>query len=279
MAFAPVLPLGGVAGWLLLQRVEDTQRATFEKSPDIEREAAYFAENVSKATSPADLVADRRLLNVALTAFGLESEIDKRAFIRKALESNTLDPESFAVKLVDDSYEKMARAFGYGDITGARVADPGFAGDIVAAYKERSFDTAVGESDSSLRLALNARRELEGFAETAAKSATPDSVWFSVMGDLPLREVLQTAYGLPDSFSQIDIDKQRETLQDKTRELFGTDSVEAFADPENVEALIRRFLARDAVNNGPTSATRGTAALSLLQQAGSSFASLVQSRF
>lgn len=279
MAFAPVLPLGGVSGWLLLQRVETTQRDTFAKSPDINREAAYFADKIGEATSPGDLVSDRRLLNVALTAFGLEDEIDKRAFIRKALESDTLDSKSFAVKLVDTRYEKMARAFGYGDITGPRIDRAGFAAEIVAAYKERSFDTAVGDADPSLRLALNARRELAAFAEKSAASSSPGAVWFSVMGDLPLREVLETAYGLPASFAQIDIDQQREILQDKTEDLFGSRSVEAFADPENVEKLIRRFLARDAANNGPTSATKGTAALSLLQQAGASFASLVQSRF
>lgn len=279
MAFAPVIPLSGVAGWLLLTRVEDTQRATFEKSPDIEREAAYFAENVGEATTAADLVADRRLLNVALTAFGLETEIDKRAFIRKALESDTLDPQSFAVKLVDESYEKMARAFGYGDVTGVRVNDPGFAGTIIAAYRERSFETAVGESDSSLRLALNARRELAVYAEKAQAAKSPASVWFSAMGDLPMREVFQTAYGLPSSFSQIDIDRQREVLQDKTRELFGDASLDVFADPDNVEKLIRRYLARDAANQGASAASSGAAALSLLQQAGASFANLVQSRF
>lgn len=279
MAFAPVLPLSGVAGWLLLQRVETTQRDTFAKSPDINREAAYFAEKIGEATSPGDLVSDRRLLNVALTAFGLEEEIDKRAFIRKALESNTLDPQSFAVKLVDTRYEKMARAFGYGDVTGPQVDRAGFAAEIVAAYKERSFDTAVGDSDQSLRLALNARRELGTFAERAANSSSPGSVWFSVMGDRPLRQVLETAYGLPSAFSQIDIDQQRETFQNKTEDLFGTRSVEAFADPENVEKLIRRYLARDAANKGATAATSGSVALSLLQQVGTSFASLVQSRF
>ena len=42
--------------------------------------------------SAADLVADRRLLKVALGAFGLEGEIDKKAFIRKVLEEGTDRP-------------------------------------------------------------------------------------------------------------------------------------------------------------------------------------------
>ena len=72
-------------------------------------------------TSAADLVADRRLLKVALGAFGLEGEIDKKAFVRKILEEGTADPASLANRLTDKSYYKLAEAFGFGDLGGART--------------------------------------------------------------------------------------------------------------------------------------------------------------
>lgn len=279
MTFAPVLPSRGVAGWVLLQRIETSMRDTFSRSPVVEREAEHFAAKIGAATTAADLVADRRLLGVALGAFGLGDEIDKRAFVRKALESDAADTKSFVNRLVDSRYRDLARAFGYGDALGSNVGQPGFAAGIVKAYKERAFEAAIGESDTSLRLALNARRTLPDLAAEASKAGRDGAAWFKAMGDKPLREVLETAYNLPDSFGKLDVDRQREILRDRTRNLFGDGSPAVFADPANVEKLVRRYLIREEALQGFTSQTRGAVALSLLQYGSASFASLIQSRF
>ncbi len=279
MSFTPVLPTSGVAGWMLLQRVEPTLRDTHARSPIVAREAEHFLTNIASATTAADLVTDRRLLGVALGAFGLEGEIDKRAFIRKVLESDTLDPESFANRLVDTRYSEFAKAFGYGDILGARIERPGFAAGIVNDYRERAFETAIGESDSSLRLALNARRSLAKLATEAEEAGRDGVTWFKAMGDKPLREVLEKAYALPEAFAKLDVDRQREILRDKTRELFGEASPAAFAEPDNIETLLRRYVARDEALRGFNAQTPGATALTLLQSGSMSFASLVQSRF
>ncbi|MGR3782448.1 MAG: DUF1217 domain-containing protein [Albimonas sp.] len=279
MAFTPLLPVGGVAGWSLLQRIEDQQRQTFAKSPEITRATAYFEEKIHTAVSAEDLVKDRRLLQVALGAFGLEDEIDKRAFIQKVLESDPLDAKSFANRLVDPRYRDLANAFGYGSILGPRVADIGFAGDIAASFKERQFEVAVGDADSDMRLALNARRELAKHAAAAEESGRDGKAWFAALGDRPLRAVIEKAYGLPSAFAQIDLDQQRETLRAKTRELFGEESIAVFNDPEKVETMIRRFLARSAAEQGASGYVPGQGAVSLLQAGAASFANLVQSRF
>ncbi|MFO7856361.1 MAG: DUF1217 domain-containing protein, partial [Paracoccaceae bacterium] len=114
MSFAPVLPLGGVAGWALLQRVEAGQREVFERRPDVARLAAAFEARIASVRSASELVADRQLLQVALGAFGLDEEIDKRAFVRRALESDPADPRSFANRLVDARYRNLSAAFGFG---------------------------------------------------------------------------------------------------------------------------------------------------------------------
>lgn len=262
MSFLPSLPLGGVGGWALLQRIEDGQRETFARRPDVAREAAYFEENVGSAATAAELVSDRRVLRVALTAFGLEDEIDKRALLRKVLESNSADRESFANRLVDARYAAFAKAFGYGDLGGARVSRTGFAQEISASYKEKAFESALGESDPSMRLALNARRELQGYA---ASNDPNNAAWFALLGDKPVRAVIEGGFGLPDAFGSLDIDRQRSMLQEKTRELFGEESLAVFNDPDNVETLIRRFLFRETALNGPTAQTRGVGALAILQ--------------
>ena len=87
-------------------------------------------------------------------------------------------------------------------------------------------------------------------------------------GAAPLREVFQTALGLPDSFAALDLDRQLADFRDRAQATFGTESVADFADPEMRQKLIDRFLARDqaqaALAAGPGSGVRGAVALALL---------------
>ncbi len=258
MSYVPTIPLAGVAGWRFLERTGERQQDAFASSADVKRKIAYFEENIGSVTSAADLVGDRRLLEVALTAFGLEGEIDKKAFIRKVLDEGTTTENALAVRLSDPAWESLSAAFGFGD-GGARTGEAGFAATIVSAYKTRAFEGAVGETDNDLRLAMNFRREMA----TLANKGTDGASWYTILGSKPLREVFETAYGLPSSFVNIDIDRQREILADKTDTIFGTDTVAAFSDPAAVEKMITRFLARAQVAAGAT--TSGSAALTLLQ--------------
>jgi hypothetical protein len=259
MSFQPTIPLAGIAGWRFLERTQVAQQAAFEKGAELKRDIAYFQEKIAGVTSAADLVADRRLLKVALGAFGLEGEIDKKAFVRKILEGGTTDPASLANRLTDKSWYKLAEAFGFGDLGGAQTGAAGFAGKIVEAYKTRAFEVAVGEADNDMRLAMNFRREI---AELAAGEG---GSWYSVLGSKPLREVMEKAFGLPKAFGQIDIDQQREVMRDKASAMFGSDSLSVFQDPENVETVINRFLARAQIEAGVSATSPGAGALMLLQ--------------
>lgn len=262
MSFQPQIALSGPAGWRFLQRTQASQQAAFDKGPQLQREIAYFTETIASVTSAADLVADRRLLKVALGAFGLEGEIDKKAFVRKALESDMADPASFANRLTAPGYKAMAAVFGFA--AGPRTGDPGFAERIVAAYKTRAFEAAVGETNEDMRLAMNFRREMVELSKGPEGGS-----WYSVIGSKPLREVIEKAYSLPREFGRIDVDRQRDTLRDKTSALFGTPNLTAFADPANVQKVIDRFLARAQLEAGPGASTPQSPALTLLRNAAS----------
>ena len=155
MSFQPTIPLTGIAGWRFLQRTQAAQQAAFEKGPELIRETAYFAEKIGSNTSADELVADRRLLKIALGAFGLEGELDKRAYIRKVLEEGTQAEGAFATRLSEPAFRKLADAFGFGNVGGARTGDAGFAEKIVSAYKTRAFEVAVGGTNENLRFAMN----------------------------------------------------------------------------------------------------------------------------
>lgn len=269
----PSVPLTGIAGWRFLQRTQESQQAAFAASPALDREMAYFKENISKVTSADDLINDFTLFKVALGAFGMEDKIADKFFFKKVLEEGTEQDGAFALKLTDTNYRDMAEAFGFGNAGGPHVAESDFAQKITAAFEVRQFEKAVGENDDSMRLALNLEREIGKYAE----GPLPETAsWFQLMANPPLREVFETAYGLPSTIGTLDVDRQRELFQDANERVFGSRSMDVFKDPENIDKLLRNFFAQEQINNGPGPLTKGTAALTLMQNAVTAAASFAQ---
>jgi hypothetical protein len=264
MTFQPVVPFTGLVGWTFLNRTLENQQDAFRKSPEIARDADYFRDRIGSLTSAEALVSDRRLLRVALGAFGLDEDIDNRFFIRKVLEDGTLDPEALSNKLADKRYREFSRAFGFGDFAIPLSQAPGFADRTVAAFETRQFEIAVGDADQNMRLALGLTRDL---GEIAARPSADTTLWLTVLGSPSLRAVFETAFGLPTGFGAIDLDRQVEVLRARARQAFGADTVSQFADPEQLEALTRRFLLRADLQAGPSGVSGGAIALQLLQAA------------
>ncbi|PWJ16147.1 DUF1217 domain-containing protein [Jannaschia seohaensis] len=240
MTFQPYVPMGGLAGWRFLQSTIDNQKAAFERSPLLQRDLDYFAEKIGEVRTPEDLIGDFRLLSVALGAFGLSDDIGSKFLIRKVLEEGTLEPDALANKLSDKRYRELSKAFGFGDFAVPNTVLSDFPDKIAARYSDQAFEKAVGETNESMRLALNAQRE---FAKVADGQDSDRAKWFTILGTPPLRKVLEGAFGLPLSFGALDIDKQLEVFQHRSREEFGADSVAALAEPDTMARLLDRYTA------------------------------------
>lgn len=260
MSFAPVIPLDGLAGWAFLKRTRETQQAAFEKSPALTRETRAFAERIGAVRTAEDLVSDRALLKVALGAFGLQADLGSRFFIRQVLEQGT-EPGALATRLSDKRYREMTEAFGFGRPGLPQTAKPGFAQKIIAAYQARSFEEAVGEASPDMRLALGLERDLTALASRDASEATR---WYTLIGTPPLRQVFETAFGLPKAFGTLDVDRQVGILQERTRAAFGSDALSRFAEPGAREDLTRLFLARAQIAAGAQGQSSAQIALTLL---------------
>lgn len=261
MSFQPVVPFGGYAGWSFLNRTRETQQDAFNASSTVSRNVAYFEENIGKVASAEDLVADRRLLQVALGAFGLEEDIGNKFFLQKVLEGGTLDPKALANRLSDKRYFEFSKAFGFGDFAMPRTVLSGFPAEIASAYKELQFEIAVGARSPDLRLAMGLDRALSGIA---AKDTTEDGRWFLVMGQPPVRTVFERALGLPGSVGALDLDRQLSVFRDKAAARFGSGEVAQFADAGKREELVRLFLLRSDASVATSGTTAGSAALALL---------------
>lgn len=250
MSFQPVLPFAGFAGWAFLNRTLAAQTEAFNAGTVLQNDVAYFRENIGSVETAEQLVDDRRLLRVALEAFGLGDDIDNKAFVQQILEGGTIDPDSLANKLSDSRYEAFSQAFGFGDLGIPNTQISTFADDIIADFQIRSFETAVGEQDEPMRLAMNMVRELEAIAlDTEVSNETR---WFDMMGLAPLRQVFETALGLPADFGKLDIDRQHEVFKERTEAVFGIRDLVEFADPALREDLAQRYLLMEQVNNGIT---------------------------
>lgn len=260
MTYQPVIPSGGNLGWSFLNRTREAQQAAFDRSAVIVRQTDHFRENVALVRSAEDLVSDRRLLSVALGAFGLDDDIGNRFFIKKVLEEGVLEDSAFANRLADKRYFALAEAFGF-DLSPPNTVLSDFADRIVDQFRTRQFEVAVGNRDESLRLAMSFERDMTDLAE---RNLSEDAAWFTIMGTPPIRRVFETALGLPPQVGAIDIDRQLEIFRDKTLRSFGTSDPTDFTDPKMREELLRKFLLRNELASSFQGSVRGSVALSLL---------------
>lgn len=268
MSFVPVVPFAGNAGWAFLQRTRASQQQAFLASPRIERNTDHFLEKIAGIKTAEDLVADRRLLEVALGAFGLDADIGNKYLIEKILSSRTTDPQSLANRFADKRYLALAEAFGFNDVIGPRTALPDFGETLVAAYENRQFEVAVGQNAPGMRLALGLERDLGAIAD---RHISGDAKWFTVMATGPVRAVFETALNMPTSVGGLDLDRQLGEFRARAERFFGVRDVDDFNAPEMLEKLIDRFMIRDQLNDQTGGTTGQSVALAILQ--GGSFGS------
>lgn len=265
--FQPIVPASGLVGWKFLERTYDAQNEAFQQGTVITRDTEYFEAKIGEIESAEDLVADRRLLRVALGAFGLEDDIDNKFFIQKILEEGTLSDDALANRLADESYKNFSAAFGFGDFDTASTQLSDFGEKITTRYRAQQFEVAIGEQDDSMRLALYVERELEEFVDG---TETNDTKWYKIMGSTPFRTVFETALGFPSSFINLDLDVQLGMLKESAQSHFGTSELSDFMEPEMQEELVQKYLVRSQLADFQ-STTSGSIALTLLQNSVTSY--------
>ncbi|WP_420585933.1 DUF1217 domain-containing protein [Ruegeria sp.] len=261
MTFQPVIPSGGVVGWRFLQRTYDAQLESFASSAVNERETKYFLENIGNVQTAEDLVSDRRLLQVALGAFGLEDDINNRYFIQKILSDGTSADDALSNRLADRRYREFSEAFGLGPGEIRRTGLVTFMEDIAQDNVVSRFEVAVGETDETMRISLYTQHTL---TDLAAQDSSADTKWFDLMGQPPLRSMMETALGLPSSFAQLDIDRQLEVFKDRLLGVTGSDDLAQFTDEAAVATLTDQYLARSQIAQLQSTISPAQTALILL---------------
>ena len=156
-----------VVDYNLTLKNRDRLLAQFRKDPQYVREVNYYRENIAKVTNVDQLLKDRRLLTVALSAFQLESEVDAKGILKKLLTEDPTDQNSLAQRMRDPRFLKFAQAFStLKSDGGASIQSPTTMGVILDGYETNEFEKALGEADPAVRQALYVKRTIEDKIDT-----------------------------------------------------------------------------------------------------------------
>ncbi|EPX82613.1 DUF1217 domain-containing protein [Salipiger mucosus] len=214
MTFTPMIPGTGLIGWQVLQSTMDDQRRAFNSSAEIQRADDYFRENIGAVDTPEDLVNDRRLLSVALSAFGLGDKIDSKYLVQRIL-SEEVDAEgALATSLNDGRFTALANAFDFEKTTTFRTQEDGFADAILASYEANvlaDLEIALNapeyagnpEAAEMFRQQVEANIEMERnyFEENIASVTSPKDL----LDDRELKLVTLKAFGLEDRAGSVSL--------------------------------------------------------------------------
>ena len=264
MPIPPSLIGGGLSGWAFLKETQERQQTTFESSSDIKRSVDGMREKLSEPFTLDDLMGDRQLLAPVLQSFGLESELDKGAFVRRIISDGPDDERGFARRLNNPDFIELSRTFQASSDGLIRLSSSEIE-TMIQNFEDKAFQTAVGEQEPDLRLALNFEDEI---SDLAANTASDRSFWFRVIGQAPLMEVFTSAFILPDGFANLDVDKQADYLQRRAEQRLGSNPRELLSTPEGVDKMIKDFMLQRQLANGPGALTPGASALTLLNSGG-----------
>ncbi len=215
---------------------KESHMKVFEAQPTTARDIETFKTEIVNVKSVDDLMKNRTLLQVTLSAFQLESEIDKYAFVEKMLKEDPADDDSLVNRLVEPRWTKLSNAL-YG-----LNQDPDFfqneanVNAILDGYKTNEFEKFEGQSADGIREAMYFKRIAGGVEEVS-----------QILADKSLMHVVRVGLGLPESFQSLEYEQQKARLEKQI-------DVEDFKDPEKIDKMIERFLVFTELNNTDASA-------------------------
>ena len=218
-------------------------QAEVAAEPSVKQQTAFFEANIGKVTSAQQLVNNSRLYNYVMNAFGLGNNLNEKALITKVLEGGP-GSGSFAASLNDPRYIALATAFNFKENGAATTSSAATVQQTVSSFFEQTLQNNVGQQNQGAQMALY-------FQQHAAGITNP----FDILGDKTLLTVFETAFDLPTSFSEENIDTQANTVSKLL-------NISQLQNPTFLNKFLERFTATfDAQNPTGTNNTPPTIAL------------------
>jgi hypothetical protein len=224
---------------------EDATTAAREKADE---EVSYYSEKMMSIQTASEFINDDRLVNIVLTAYGIDPDSVDSDFLKQVFSSDLSDKNSFVNQQPDTVWAEILGTFNFDEA--GKLSDDFQTGiqsrgkllETENMYTRQSLEEIQGEDNAGVRLAL--------YFERMSASITSA---YDILGDTALLEFFRVSYQLPDSFSNLDVDKQA-ALVEKYMDL------EDLKDPEKVSDLVERFTVMYDLQNSDASSS----ALSIL---------------
>jgi Protein of unknown function (DUF1217) len=228
--------------------------AAAEAKETAQEEVSYYSEKMMSVETASEVVNDERLMNVLLTSYGVDPESVDSDFLKQVFSSDLSDEESFVNQQTNTVWAEILGTFNFdaeGNLTDDFKSGIQSRGKILETenrYTRQSLEENEGEENEGVRMAL--------YFERMSASITSA---YDILGDTALQEFFRVSYQLPDSFSNLDIDKQA-ALVEKYMNL------EDLKDPEKVSKMVDKFTVLYDLENSEASSS----ALSILTATSSS---------
>jgi hypothetical protein len=216
--------LPALVAWRQLEKNGDAQQTRFSKQATVQQKVAAAESAVKSAKTVDELLNNRRFMEFALSAYGLESEIDKKGLVNRVLKSNLLDEQSLANRMNDERYRDMAKALQFQALGVTNIKTSAVFESLKARYLKNEFEKAQGQQSPGLREALY-------FRENIKNAKNP----YAILGDRTLREVVTKTLDIPREVAIQSVESQAGLL---TRKI----DITKFQDKAFVDKFIQRYL-------------------------------------
>lgn len=217
--------VSGLTAWQQFIKNPEQQLTQFRNQPSVKSQIEEFREKFRSFSSVEELVDDYGSMQVVLSAFQLEEEINFTARNQKIIEEpyeGEGSEDSIVNQLIDPRYRELAEAFDFQGRGNTVFTSGVVLNEIIDRFVVNEFEKSLGESNPGLREAAFFARSVGEFENT-----------FQLLSNQALRSVIEGGLQLPSQFAGIDIDQQARTLEQRidVDKFFGEDdegTTEAF---------------------------------------------------
>lgn|GEM_PF-572133 len=194
--------LSAIAAWRTYERDQVAARQAFAERNDVKAAIDSFKADARKLESVDDLINDRDTLQFLLTSFGLDGEINNPGKIRKIIESDPDDVNSFANRLADPRFGELAKFLDTVEFGVKNVQLSSKQSELIDKYLTTQFERDLGFQNPAARDALFFLRRINSIDNT-----------FQILADPALRAIVTDALNLPQEIARQSVDKQASLVE------------------------------------------------------------------
>jgi hypothetical protein len=196
--------ISSLALFKLIRQNEVAYREQFQSRADVKKEIDNFKKQDSKVEDVDELVKDRRVLGVLLSAFGLGSEINNPGKLKAIINSDPTDVNSFANRLNDPRFGALAAFVDAPNKGLINLVTASKQQEVIDKFLTNEFQKNVGVQNPAVRDAFFFLNKINGVDST-----------FGILGDLPLRTIVTSTLRLPAQIARQSVNKQASLIEAK----------------------------------------------------------------